>query len=79
MSIFGIRLWLARVIPRSLTIAIGAGIGLFIGQRFPPFLFTLLITHANFLPPIQNARALQTPIRPPVFLLQHLLVCPQMD
>jgi adenine/guanine/hypoxanthine permease len=30
LSIFGIRLWLARVIPRSLTLAVGAGIGLFI-------------------------------------------------
>lgn len=30
MSIFGIRIWLARLIPRSLTLAVGAGIGLFI-------------------------------------------------
>ncbi|CAE6519076.1 unnamed protein product [Rhizoctonia solani] len=30
LSIFGIRQWLARIIPRSLTLATGAGIGLFI-------------------------------------------------
>ncbi|KAG8679774.1 hypothetical protein FRC11_003311, partial [Ceratobasidium sp. 423] len=30
LSLFGIRQWLARIIPRSLTLAIGAGIGLFI-------------------------------------------------
>jgi AGZA family xanthine/uracil permease-like MFS transporter len=30
LSIFGIRQWLARTIPRSLTLATGAGIGLFI-------------------------------------------------
>ncbi|KAF8309293.1 xanthine/uracil permease, partial [Clavulina sp. PMI_390] len=30
MSIFGVRIWLARLIPRSLTLAVGAGIGLFI-------------------------------------------------
>jgi adenine/guanine/hypoxanthine permease len=30
LSILGIRQWLARTIPRSLTLATGAGIGLFI-------------------------------------------------
>ncbi|KAG8756926.1 hypothetical protein FRC12_010433 [Ceratobasidium sp. 428] len=30
LSLFGIRQWLARIIPRSLTLATGAGIGLFI-------------------------------------------------
>ncbi|KAH7338449.1 purine transporter [Rhizoctonia solani] len=30
LSVFGIRQWLARIIPRSLTLATGAGIGLFI-------------------------------------------------
>ncbi|CAE6412824.1 unnamed protein product [Rhizoctonia solani] len=30
LSIFGVRQWLARIIPRSLTLATGAGIGLFI-------------------------------------------------
>lgn len=36
MSIFGLRIWLARIIPRSLTLAVGAGIGLFIGERRLP-------------------------------------------
>ncbi|KAG9091864.1 hypothetical protein FRC06_000349 [Ceratobasidium sp. 370] len=30
LSLFGVRQWLARIIPRSLTLATGAGIGLFI-------------------------------------------------
>lgn len=45
LSIFGIRIWLARLIPKSLTLAVGAGIGLFICTFRFSFFFALLSNH----------------------------------
>jgi len=36
LSILGLRQWLVRIMPQSLVLAVGAGIGLFIASVIPP-------------------------------------------
>jgi hypothetical protein len=49
LSLLGLRQWLARIMPQSLVLAVGAGIGMFIAQvTFILFVPSPLLTRLQF-------------------------------